>query len=218
MSRVQSPDASFQLDEGTALQRLQNGLELGLSISKPTASARSAEILEAINKMELTFPMLTSEGAEDRVDTLVNTILKAVGDLPVGRRKSPGWLKESLIPLCTNCIQKGYLTFAAEQMERIQAEAAIPVCALARRRLPGSHAMPGIRGGETVWREAVRPAWMAGVRLQILSAAVNQRNIAFPCDCPAGTSLHPLLSTGRPLLSLSCLQSAPPAPSPSLLP
>ena len=123
MSRVQTPDASFQLDEGTALQRLQNGLELGLSISKSTASARSAEILEAINKMELTFPMLTSEGAEDRVETLVNTILQAVGDLPVGRRKSQGWLKESLIPLCTNCIQKGYLTFAAEQMERIQAEA-----------------------------------------------------------------------------------------------
>ena len=101
MSRVQSPDASFQLDEGTALQRLQNGLELGLSISKPTASARSAEILDAIDKMELKFPMLTSEGAEDRVETLVNAILKAVGDLPVGRRKSPGWLKESLIPLCT---------------------------------------------------------------------------------------------------------------------
>ena len=57
---------------------------------------------------------------------------------------------------------------------------AIRVCALARRRLPGSHAMPGIRGGETVWREETRPAWMAGVRLQILSAAVNQRNIAFP--------------------------------------
>ena len=50
MSRVQSPDASFQLDEGTALQRLQNGLELGLSISKPTASARSAEILDAIDR------------------------------------------------------------------------------------------------------------------------------------------------------------------------
>ena len=99
MSRVQSPDTSFQLDEGTALQRLQNGLELGLSISKSTASARSAEILEAINKMELTFPMLTSEGTEGRVDTLVNTILQAVGGLPVGRRKSPGWLKESLIPL-----------------------------------------------------------------------------------------------------------------------
>ena len=123
MSRVQSPDTSFQLDEGTALQRLQNGLELGLSISKSTASARSAEILEAINKMELTFPMLTSEGAEGRVETLVNTILQAVGGLPVGRRKSSGWLKESLIPLCTNCIQDGYLTFAAEQMERIQAEA-----------------------------------------------------------------------------------------------
>ena len=55
MSRVQSPDASFQLDEGTALQRLQNGLELGLSISKPTASARSAEILDAIDQMELKF-------------------------------------------------------------------------------------------------------------------------------------------------------------------
>ena len=96
MSRVQSPDTSFQLDEGTALQRLQNGLELGLSISKSTASARSAEILEAINKMELTFPMLTSEGAEGRVETLVNTILQAVGGLPVGRRKSSGWLKESL--------------------------------------------------------------------------------------------------------------------------
>ena len=124
MSRVQSPDASFQLDEGTALQRLQNGLELGLSINKPTASARSAEILDAIDKMELKFPMLTSEGrAEGRVETLINSILKAVGDLPVGRRKSSGWLKESLIPLCTNCIQKGYLTFAAEQMERIQAEA-----------------------------------------------------------------------------------------------
>ena len=54
MSRVQSPDASFQLDEGTALQRLQNGLELGLSINKPTAaSARSAEILDAIDQMEL---------------------------------------------------------------------------------------------------------------------------------------------------------------------
>ena len=50
MSRDQSPDASFQLDEGTALQRLQNGLELGLSISKPTASARSAEILEAMHQ------------------------------------------------------------------------------------------------------------------------------------------------------------------------
>ena len=103
MSRGQSPDTSFQLDEGTALQRLQNGLESGLSISKPTASAHSAEILGAINKMELTFPMLTSEGAEDRVERLVNTILQAVGDLPVGRRKSQGWLKESLIPLCTNC-------------------------------------------------------------------------------------------------------------------
>ena len=57
---------------------------------------------------------------------------------------------------------------------------AIRVCALARRRLPGLHAMPGVRGGETVWREEMRPAWMAGVRLQILSAAVNQRNIAFP--------------------------------------
>ena len=85
MSRDQSPDASFQLDEGqgTALQRLQNGLELGLSISKPTASARSAEILDAIDKMESKFPMLTSEGADDRVDTLINAILKAVGDLPV---------------------------------------------------------------------------------------------------------------------------------------
>ena len=52
MSRVQSPDASFQLDEGTALQRLQNGLELGLSISmsKLTASAHSAEILDAIDR------------------------------------------------------------------------------------------------------------------------------------------------------------------------
>ena len=38
----------------------------------------------------------------------------------------------------------------------------------------------GYKGGETVWREEMRPAWMAGVRLQILSAAVNQRNIAFP--------------------------------------
>ena len=52
--------------------------------------------LEAINKMELTFPMLTSEGAEGRVETLVNTILQAVGDLPVGRRKSPGWLNEGI--------------------------------------------------------------------------------------------------------------------------
>ena len=116
MSREQSPDASFQLDEGTALQRLQNGLELGLSISKPTASARSAEILDAIDQMELKFPMLTSEGADDRVNTLINAILKAVGDLPVGRRKSPGWLKDSLIPLCTNCIQEGYLAFASEQI------------------------------------------------------------------------------------------------------
>ena len=73
MSRGQSPDTSFQLDEGTALQRLQNGLESGLSISKPTASAHSAEILGAINKMELTFPMLTSEGAEDRVRWLLVT-------------------------------------------------------------------------------------------------------------------------------------------------
>ena len=79
--------------------------------------------MPSTSQMELKFPMLTSEGAEDRVETLINSILKAVGDLPVGRRKSPGWLKESLIPLCTNCIQKGYLTFAAEQMERIQAEA-----------------------------------------------------------------------------------------------
>ena len=99
MSRVQSPDASFQLDEGTALQRLQNGLELGLSISKSTASARSAEILDAIEKMELKFPMLTSEGADDRVDTLINAILKAVGDLPVGRRKSSGWLAKGSVPL-----------------------------------------------------------------------------------------------------------------------
>ena len=99
MSRGQSPDTSFQLDEGTALQRLQNGLELGLSISKPTASARSAEILDAIDQMELKLPMLTSEGAEGRVETLVNTILQAVGGLPVGRRKSSSWLKESLIPL-----------------------------------------------------------------------------------------------------------------------
>ena len=75
MSRGQSPDTSFQLDEGTALQRLQNGLELGLSISKPTASARSAEILDAIDQMELKFPMLTSEGAEGRVETLINAIL-----------------------------------------------------------------------------------------------------------------------------------------------
>ena len=109
MSRVQSPDASFQLDEGTALQRLQNGLELGLSISKPTASARSAEILDAIDQMELKFPMLTSEGAEDRVETLINSILKAVDDLPVGRRKSSGWLKDSLIPLCTNCMAAAFL-------------------------------------------------------------------------------------------------------------
>ena len=77
MSRVQSPDASFQLDEGTALQRLQNGLELGLSINKPTASAHSAEILDAIDKMELKFPMLTSEGAEDRVETLAHTCVLA---------------------------------------------------------------------------------------------------------------------------------------------
>ena len=35
--------------------------------------------------MESKFPMLTSEGAEDRVDTLINAILKAVGDLPVSR-------------------------------------------------------------------------------------------------------------------------------------
>ena len=111
MSRVQSPDTSFQLDEGTALQRLQNGLELGLSISKSTASARSAEILEAINKMELTFPMLTSEGAEGRVETLVNTILQAVGGLPVGRRKSPGWLKESLIPLCSHQLHPERLSY-----------------------------------------------------------------------------------------------------------
>ena len=53
-----------------------------------------------------------------------------------------------------------------------------------------------------MWREAVRPALMAGVRLQILSAAVNQRNIAFPCDFPAGTSPYPLLSTGRPFVNL----------------
>ena len=104
MSRDQSPETSFTLDEGTALQRLQNGLELGLAITKPAASARSAEILDAIDKMESKFPMLTSEGADDRVDTLINTILKAVGDLPVGRRKSSGWLKDSLIPLCTNCM------------------------------------------------------------------------------------------------------------------
>ena len=75
---------------------------------------------------------------------------------------------------------------------------AIRVCALARRRLPGSHAMPGIRGGETVWREdeddEMRPAWMAGVRLQILSAAVNQRNIAFPCDV-----LQPTHGSSKPL-------------------
>ena len=70
---------------------------------------------------------------------------------------------------------------------------AIRVCALARRRLPGSHAMPGVRGGETVWREETRPALMAGVRLQILSAAVNQRNIAFPLWRPAGTSPYPLI-------------------------
>ena len=39
----------------------------------------------------------------------------------------------------------------------------------------------------------MRPALMAGVRLQILSAIVNQRNIAFPRDDLAGTSLlYPL--------------------------
>ena len=58
MSRDHSPDASVQLDEGTALQRLQNGLELGLSISKPTASAHSAEILEAINNVADAWPCI----------------------------------------------------------------------------------------------------------------------------------------------------------------
>ena len=68
MSRDQSPETSFTLDEGTAQQRLQNGLESGLAITKLAASARSAEsILDAIAKMELKFPMLTSEGADDRV-------------------------------------------------------------------------------------------------------------------------------------------------------
>ena len=69
MSRVQSPDTSFTLDEGTACaqQRLQNGLESGLAITEPAASARSAEILDAIDKMELKFPMLTSEGAKNKL-------------------------------------------------------------------------------------------------------------------------------------------------------
>ena len=80
MSRVQSPDASFQLDEGTALQRLQNGLELGLSISKPTASARSAEILEAINKAWWMWsPRTVDPAPQDPVGVLKGTWLE------------PGW-------------------------------------------------------------------------------------------------------------------------------
>ena len=57
---------------------------------------------------------------------------------------------------------------------------AIRVCALARRRLPGSHAMPGIRGGETVWREETRPAWMAGVRLPDLERCCKSAQYSFP--------------------------------------
>ena len=81
-----------------------------------------------------------------------------------GQRQLPGTASCPAAPI--RCVEDG--------------PTAIWVCALARRRLPGLHAMPGVRGGETVWREEMRPAWMAGVRLQILSAAVNQRNIAFP--------------------------------------
>ena len=104
MSRDQSPEASFTLDEGTAQQRLQNGLESGLAITKLAASARSAEILEAIDKMASKFPMLTSDGAEERVSTLINAILNDIADLSVGCRKNSGWEKDSLIPLCTNCM------------------------------------------------------------------------------------------------------------------
>ena len=69
MSRDQPPETSFTLDEGTVQQRLQNGLESGLAITEPAASARSAEILDAIYEMESKFPMmLTSKGAEDRVN------------------------------------------------------------------------------------------------------------------------------------------------------
>ena len=57
---------------------------------------------------------------------------------------------------------------------------AIRVCALARRRLPGLHVMPGVRGGEAVWREETRPAWMAGVRLPDLERCCKSAQYSFP--------------------------------------
>ena len=74
---------------------------------------------------------------------------------------------------------------------------AIRVCALATRRLPGSHAMPGTGGGGSVEREAVRPAafvWLASVSRS--RSAVNIARLSFPRDYPAGTSPYPLSSTG----------------------
>ena len=74
---------------------------------------------------------------------------------------------------------------------------AIRVCALARRRLPGSHAMPGIRGGETVWREEMRPAWMAGRPSPDLERCCKSAQYSFPCGVLAGTSPYPLILNGQ---------------------
>ena len=74
---------------------------------------------------------------------------------------------------------------------------AIRVCALARRRLPGLHAMPGVKGGETVWREEMRPAWMAGVRLPDLERCCKSAPYSFPCGVSAGTSPYPLIPNGQ---------------------
>ena len=74
---------------------------------------------------------------------------------------------------------------------------AIWVCALARRRLPGLHAMPGVRGGETVWREEMRPAWMAGRPSPDLERCCKSAQYSFPCGVSAGTSPYPLILNGQ---------------------
>ena len=73
---------------------------------------------------------------------------------------------------------------------------AIRVCALATRRLPGSHAMPGTGGGDSVERGGASSFVTLDVRLHTSRSAVNIARLSFPRDYPAGTSPYPLSLTG----------------------
>ena len=66
-----------------------------------------------------------------------------------------------------------------------------------------------VRGGETVWREAVRPAFVTlDVRLHTSRSAVNIARLSFPRDYPAGTSPYPLSSTGSAFITLAIAHTA----------